>query len=70
MVTDFERRKADFLSEYRALCRRHGLLVIHVNGANDEYSPFSLAYLDEATLERVVLEMSLEPCRTISQEAQ
>lgn len=69
MVTDFERRKAAFLDEYRALCRKHGLLVIHVNCAEDEYSPFSLAYLDEATLDRVVLEMNLEPCRTIRQEA-
>lgn len=68
MVTEFERRKAAFLAEYRALCRKHGLMVIYIARDDDEYSPFSLAYLDEATLDRAVLEMNLEPCRTIEQE--
>jgi hypothetical protein len=69
MVTDVERRKAAFLYEYRALCRKHGLMVIYIARSDDEYSPFSLAYLDGATLDRAVLEMNLEPCRKISQEA-
>lgn len=74
MVTEFERHKAVFLSEYRALCQRHGLmvkpgrLVIYADRHEGEYSPFSLASLDEESLDLAILEMSIEPCRTNQQE--
>ncbi len=65
IVADRERRKAAFLTEYKTLCRKHGMMVIQVTC--DDYSPMSVADLceDPASLDKAVGEMLIEPLRTI-----
>lgn len=53
-----ERAKAAFVTEYRALCENHGLMVIQVDA--EGYSPFAVAELNRALLEGMVQEMLLE----------
>jgi hypothetical protein len=59
-----ERDKAAFLTDYRALCEKHGLMVIRVEN-DGEYWAFSTARLDTASLEASIQEMLFEPVRTI-----
>lgn len=64
-----ERLKAAFLTEYRALCERHGLQVIHMSNGEDEYSPFRVATADPELLAAAVQEMLLEPVVAVRHES-
>lgn len=67
MVSTGERRKAAFLTEYRALCERYGMMVIRVENPGD-YWAFAVGIPDTITLDAAIQEMMLEPSRTISTE--
>jgi hypothetical protein len=68
--TEEDKQKAAFLTEYRALCEKHGLFVIHV--IREEYCPFALAILNEEDGTKVfdlaINEMLLESLVRIRKE--
>lgn len=68
MVQDDERAKAAFLTDYRALCEKHGLMVVRVENPKDDYWPFVLARPAGKMLDIAIQEMLLEPVRTIVHE--
>lgn len=64
-VDQEERDKAAFLTEYRALCERHGFMVIHIDRRDKGYSPFALAIVTPELLAIAVEEMMLEPVANV-----
>lgn len=62
-----DRERAAFLWEYRQLCERYGLMVIHVYREND-YSPASLARFHRKEFDKAMTELHLEPIKTILDE--
>lgn len=53
-----ERRKAQFITEYKELCKKYGAMVMFVN--SEDYSFFALARTDDFMIEMACLEMLLE----------
>jgi hypothetical protein len=63
-----EQAKAAFLTDYRTLCEKHGMMVIRVESEADTYWAFSAAKLDRPVLDIAIQEMLMEPVRSIVHE--